>query len=117
MVQEAEGYKASVIARAEGDARRFSQVVREYAKAPRVTRERLYLEAMEQVLRSTTKVYVDQKGGNNMLYLPLDKLINPSGAAAAGPVGSLLQASPEQGDAGQTGRDRTRDIPRSRGAQ
>jgi membrane protease subunit HflK len=117
LVQEAEGYKASVIARAEGDARRFSQVVREYAKAPRVTRERLYLEAMEQVLSSTTKVYVDQKGGNNMLYLPLDKLINPAGAAAAGPVGSLLQASPEQGDAGQTGRDRTRDIPRSRGAQ
>ncbi len=118
MVQEAEGYKASVIARAEGDARRFSQVVREYAKAPRVTRERLYLEAMEQVLSNTTKVYVDQKGGNNMLYLPLDKLINPSGAAATtGPVNTLLQPLPEQGDIGQTGRDRTRDVPRSRGAQ
>lgn len=119
MIQEAEGYKASVIARAEGDARRFSQVVREYAKAPRVTRERLYLEAMEQVLRNTTKVYVDQKAGNNMLYLPLDKLINPSAAAAAttGPVSTLLQPSSEPGDVGQTGRDRTRDIPRSRGGQ
>jgi membrane protease subunit HflK len=119
LIQEAEGYKASVIARAEGDARRFSQVVREYAKAPRVTRERLYLEAMEQVLSNTTKVYVDQKAGNNMLYLPLDKLVNPSGAAAAttGPVSTLLQPSVEQGDIGQAGRDRSRDIPRSRGGQ
>ena len=83
-----------------------------------MTRERLYLEAMEQVLRNTTKVYVDQKAGNNMLYLPLDKLINPSAAAAAtGPVNTLLQASPEQSDIGLTGRDRTRDVPRSRGAQ
>lgn len=117
LIQEAEGYKASVIARAEGDARRFSQVVREYAKAPRVTRERLYLEAMEQVLSNSTKVYVDQKAGNNMLYLPLDKLINPSGAAATGPVNNLLQSSPEQGDMGQSGRDRARDIPRNREAQ
>jgi modulator of FtsH protease HflK len=118
LMQEAEGYKARVIARAEGDARRFSQVVREYAKAPRVTRERLYLEAMEQVLSNTTKVYVDQKGGNNMLYLPLDKLINPSSAAAAtGPVNTLLQPLSEQGDIGQAGRDRTHDVPRNRGAQ
>ena len=69
------------------------------------------------MLRNTTKVYVDQKGGNNMLYLPLDKLINPSNAATTGPVSSLLQATPEQGDVGQAGRDRTRDNPRSRGAQ
>jgi membrane protease subunit HflK len=117
LIQEAEGYKASVIARAEGEARRFSQVVREYAKAPRLTRERLYLEAMEQVLSNTTKVYVDQKGGNNMLYLPLDKLINPSNAATTGPGNSLLQVPPEQGDVGQAGRDRAGDIPRSRGGQ
>ncbi len=118
MIQEAEGYKASVIARAEGDARRFSQVVREYDKAPRVTRERLYLDAMQQVLSNTTKVYVDQKAGNNMLYLPLDKLINPSNAAEAttGPVSGLL-SPPEQSDSAQTGRDRTRDVPRNRGAQ
>src|SRR5581483_1023430 len=71
LLEEAEAYKASVIARAEGDARRFGQILKEYARAPAVTRERLYIEAMEQILASTTKVYVDQKGGNNMLYLPL----------------------------------------------
>lgn len=75
VVQEAEGYKAASIARAEGDARRFGQIVKEYAKAPAVTRERLYIEMMEQVLSATTKVYVDQKAGNNMIYIPLDKLV------------------------------------------
>ena len=75
MLQESEGYKASKIARADGDARRFTLIAQEYAKAPRVTRERLYLEAMEQVYSSTTKVFIDQKAGNNLLYLPLDKLV------------------------------------------
>jgi membrane protease subunit HflK len=75
LLSEAEGYKASVIARAEGDARRFSAIAREYAKAPRVTRDRLYLETIEQILSKSTKVFVDQKGGNNLLYLPLDKLM------------------------------------------
>lgn len=74
-VQEAEGYKASVVARSEGDARRFSAIAREYAKAPRVTRDRLYLETLEDVMSRTTKVIVDQKGGNNLIYLPLDKLM------------------------------------------
>lgn len=84
LLEEAEAYKASVTARAEGDARRFGQILKEYARAPAVTRERLYIEAMEQILASTTKVYVDQKGGNNMLYLPLDKLVprEPNGSAA-----------------------------------
>jgi len=79
LVQEAEGYKASTIARADGDARRFSQVANEYVKAPGVTRERLYIETMEQVMTNTTKIFVDQKGGN-LIYLPLDKLV-PNGAA------------------------------------
>ena len=82
LLQEAEGYKASVIARADGDARRFSQIANEYMKAPNVTRERLYLETMEQVLSSTTTIFIDQKAGNNLIYLPLDKLI-PMGEAAA----------------------------------
>jgi membrane protease subunit HflK len=93
LMQEAQGYKASVIARAEGDARRFTSVVTEYAKAPVVTRDRLYIETMEQVLSSTTKIFVDQKAGNNLLYLPLDKLI-PQSAGTAGPV-SGLQPLPE----------------------
>ena len=75
LMQEAQGYKASVISHADGDARRFSQVATEYVKAPSVTRERMYIETMEQVLSNTTKVFIDQKAGNNMIYLPLDKLM------------------------------------------
>ena len=71
---EAEGYKQAVIANAQGDASRFSQIVTEYQKAPQVTRERLYLDTMQTVLNNTSKVLVDQKGGSNLLYLPLDKL-------------------------------------------
>ena len=87
LLQEADGYKAGTIARAEGDARRFSSILKEYVQAPAVTRERLYIEAMEQMLSNTTKIYVDQKGGNNLLYLPLDKLVprSDSGGHAATP--------------------------------
>jgi modulator of FtsH protease HflK len=91
MLQEADGHKASVIARAEGDARRFTQIVKEYAKAPAVTRERLYLETMEQVLSNTTKIYIDQKAGNNMIYLPLDKLV-PRGDGAGAPSSPAAEA-------------------------
>ena len=75
LLEEASGHKERVIARAQGDASRFVQVLAEYDKAPGVTRERLYLDMMQQVMESTTKVVVDQKGGNNLLYLPLDKLM------------------------------------------
>ena len=92
LVQESEGYKASVMARAEGDARRFTSIVGEYAKVPGVTRERMYIETMEQVLSNTTKIYVDQKAGNNVLYLPLDRLTSRTGGA--GPV-NTLQPLPE----------------------
>ena len=64
-----------VIATAQGDASRFRQILAEYEKAPQVTRERLYLETMQQILSNTSKIIVDQKGGNNLLYLPLDKLM------------------------------------------
>ncbi|MFC4159214.1 FtsH protease activity modulator HflK [Chitinimonas lacunae] len=84
LIKEAEGYKQSVIARAEGDAARFRQVVDEYNKAPQVMRDRLYLEAMQQILTNSSKVLVDQKsGGNSMLYLPLDKLLQQSALPAA----------------------------------
>jgi membrane protease subunit HflK len=80
--EEADGYKANVIARAEGDSQRFKSVQTEYQKAPQVTRDRLYLDAMQQIYSSVTKVVVDSKQGNNMLYLPLDKVMqmanNPS---------------------------------------
>src|SRR5690606_4274087 len=80
--QEAEGYRSSAIASAEGDAERFTKVLGEYAKAPRVTRDRLYIEAMQQVFSNTSKVMVDGNNGN-LLYLPLDKLIGGVGATAA----------------------------------
>jgi membrane protease subunit HflK len=75
-VQEAEGYKEKVIARANGEVSRFGQLLKEYKKAPQVTRQRMYLESMEEVLSKTSTVMVDVKGGNNLLYLPLDKLGN-----------------------------------------
>lgn len=74
-LQEAEGYKEQVIAQAQGETSRFSQLLTQYKKAPEVTRKRLYLEAMESVMSETSAVMVDVKGGNNMLYLPLDKMI------------------------------------------
>jgi membrane protease subunit HflK len=74
--QAAEAYRAQVVANAEGESDRFSQVVVEYEKAPAVTRERMYLETLEAILRSSTKVLVDTKSGNNnLLYLPLDQLM------------------------------------------
>jgi membrane protease subunit HflK len=82
LMQEADGYKQRVIANAEGEASRFRQIVTEYNRAPAVTRERLYLEAMQQVLSSTTTVIVDQKSSGNLLFLPLDKLLQLSGAAS-----------------------------------
>jgi modulator of FtsH protease HflK len=73
--EEADGYKANVIARAEGDGQRFKSIQAEYQKAPQVTRDRLYLDAMQSIYSSVTKVVVDSKQGNNMLYLPLDKIM------------------------------------------
>ena len=74
LMQEAEGYRQAVTANAEGEASRFSQIYTEYSKAPQVTRQRMYLDTMQSVMNSSTKVLIDQKGGNNLLYLPLDKL-------------------------------------------
>ena len=93
LMQEADGYKQRLIATAEGDASRFKQINTEYAKAPEVTRSRMYLETMQQVYSSTSKVMVDAKGQGNLLYLPLDKLIQAAGAVAASPesVGSSAE--------------------------
>ena len=75
LLEEANGYKSSVVATAQGDASRFRAILAEYEKAPGVTRERMYLESMEKVLSATSKVIVDQKGGQSLIYLPLDKLM------------------------------------------
>jgi len=82
LIEESQGYRQSVISTAQGDASRFRQVLTEYEKAPQVTRERLYLDMMQNVLSSTSKVIVDQKSGGpgSLLYLPLDRLMGMTGS-------------------------------------
>ncbi len=97
--EESEGYRQRVIANAEGDASRFKQVLVEYEKAPAVTRERMYIDMMQQVMTSSSKIMVDQKAGNSLLYLPLDKLIQstsqplPEGVTAGSADQSTAQSS------------------------
>jgi membrane protease subunit HflK len=99
--QDAEAYRAQVVADAEGEADRFTQILVEYQKAPAVTRERLYIETLEEILRSSTKVLVDTEGGNNMLYLPLDQLMQRRASRpsleAAPPTTTVTQPSPSSG--------------------
>lgn len=85
LMEESNGYKSRVVANAEGDASRFKQILVEYNKAPEVTRQRMYLDTMQQILSSTSKILLDTKGSGNLLYLPLDKLMQ---AAAAVPAAS-----------------------------
>jgi membrane protease subunit HflK len=107
LIQEAEGYKQSVIANAEGDASRFKQILVEYEKAPAVTRERMYLDMMQQVMGNISKVMVDQKEGNSLLYLPLDKLIETSRAGTAEALVGSTPATSQGNDniAAQRARD------------
>jgi membrane protease subunit HflK len=111
--QESEGYKQRVIASAEGDASRFRQVLTEYAKAPAVTRERIYIETMQQILSSTSKIMMDYRGSGNLLYLPLDKLMQ--GAATTGGEGATAPrpATPEPApDASSRSRETLRNRDR-----
>ncbi len=110
LVLEAEGYRQRVIERAQGDAARFRQVVAEYNKAPQVTRDRLYIETMQQILSNTTKVLIDQKGGSNLLYLPLDKIMQMTGAAPA----ESAPKPPESAPAPDPSTARSREAFRSR---
>jgi membrane protease subunit HflK len=110
--EEAEGYKSRVIAQAEGDAQRFNRVYAEYQKAPTVTRDRLYIDAMQQIYSNVSKVMVDSRSNSNLLYLPLDKLIQQSAATVPLPgVGTPATESPVT----SSGVDvRSRDGQRSR---
>jgi modulator of FtsH protease HflK len=85
LAQEAEGYRARVVAQAEGDAERFRSVLVEYQKAPVVTRDRMFIDTMQQVYSSVTKVMIDSRAGMNLLNLPLDKLLQQSAAATTAP--------------------------------
>lgn len=136
MVADAHGYRARVVAQAEGDAARFKQVQAEYAKAPAVTRERMYLDTMQQIYSNATKVIVDSKASSNLLYLPLDKVMaqhrarpqvgaspgatdnggqggaSPAGSSAGGPaVPAQVMPGASVGDDAS----RSRNLFRSRG--
>lgn len=122
LTEEAEGYRARVTARAEGDAERFRSVLAEYQKAPAVTRDRMYIDTMQQIYSSVSKVMVDSREGSNLLYLPLDKLMQQAAgassastapAAGTGDTGTSsvpIPTSPSSVDArsreGQRSRDR-----------
>ena len=87
-LEEASAYRDQVVAQAEGEADRFIQLLTEYQKAPEVTRDRLYLDAMQQVMGNTNKVMIDVEGGNNVLYLPLDKMVPAATGNRASALGS-----------------------------
>ncbi|MDX8385750.1 MAG: FtsH protease activity modulator HflK [Gallionella sp.] len=114
LIQESQGYKDSVIANAEGDASRFKQVLVEYKKAPAVTRDRMYLDMMQQVMGNVSKVMIDQKNGNSLLYLPLDKLMESSRSG-----GRRLQSSVTSESSDNSAAQRARDslVSRERGAR
>jgi len=114
LLQEADGYRQRVIANADGDASRFKQVLTEYSKAPAVTRERIYIETMQQVFSTTSKVMLDYKGGGNLLYLPLDKLMQQAGGAALSESQASQRQTPEPApaDAGARSRETLRERGR-----
>lgn len=112
LLEEAAGYKLRVENEAKGNASRFEQVLAQYQRAPEVTRQRLYIDAQEQILSSVSKVVVDQKNGNSMLYLPLDKLLT----ASAGPTNNGSAASATMPPASSNTSEVTADSQRSRDA-
>lgn len=97
LIEDAKAYSDRVVAQAQGDAQRFNSVYDQYSKAPAVIRERMYLDTMQHIYANTTKVFVDSKSGNNVIYLPLDKLVDATrqrAAAAAGASGAAAAAAP-----------------------
>ncbi|MGE4241548.1 FtsH protease activity modulator HflK [Ramlibacter sp.] len=116
LTQEAEGYKARIVAQAQGDSQRFKSILTEYQRAPQVTRDRMYIDTMQQIYGGVTKVMIDSRQGGNMLYLPLDRIMQQvaaGGAATPEPAaaGTVPAAPPAAGSAADS---RTRDNARSR---
>ena len=107
VLEEADAYEQEVVAKAEGEAERFTKLLKEYHKAPQVTRDRLYLDMMESVLNKSSKVMVDVQGGNNLLYLPLDKLMSRSDQENT-PAATMTESQQ---------RDLLREIQRQRNSQ
>ena len=116
--EEAAAYKARIVAQAQGDAQRFTSVLAEYQKAPQVTRDRMYLESMQQIYDNVTKVLVESRQGSNLLYLPLDKIMQgvaQSSGAVEVPASGGAVAVPSSAAAGSLSNDsRARDSSRTR---
>ena len=112
LLEEAQGYRQRVLANAEGEASRFKQVLAEYNKAPQVTRDRIYIDTMQQMLTSTSKILIDAKSNGNLLYLPLDKIMQMTSGASpetAASAAKQTQVEPAQNpDAGARSRDALR---------
>ena len=114
--EEAEGYKSRIIAQAQGDGQRFRSVLNEYQKAPQVTRDRMYIDAMQQIYSNVTKVLVESKQGSNLLYLPLDKIMQATQSTAPA-VGSTMPSTGADNSAPTSSSNadvRNRDGARSR---
>ncbi|MBA3771651.1 MAG: FtsH protease activity modulator HflK [Ramlibacter sp.] len=113
--EEADAYKARIVAQAQGDAQRFKSVLTEYQRAPQVTRDRMYLESMQQIYSSVTKVLVESRQGSNLLYLPLDKIMQQGGqgGVASSETPAAAPTAPSA-PTGATGDARTRDNSRTR---
>ncbi len=118
-IEEASGYKEQVVAQAEGEAARFESILTEYKRAPKVTRQRLYIETMEEVLSKSSKVMIDVEGGNNLMYLPLDRMMQGQPAPSQGQSFSpnLSNLESQAGSAARSAQQfiqRERDSLRSR---
>ena len=116
--EESQAYRERIVAQAEGDSQRFKAILPEYQKAPQVTRDRMYLDAMQQIYTNVTKVVVDSKQGSNLMYLPLDKLMQmtASGAPLTAPAQEPSNATVQSpaSTSGATADPRSRESLRSR---
>jgi len=110
---ESDGYKARVVAQAQGDAQRFKSVLAEYQRAPQVTRDRMYIDAMQQIYTNVTKILVESRQGSNLLYLPLDKIMQQVAQGAPAEPAAAAPAAPAA-PAGMSNDSRARDNARSR---
>jgi membrane protease subunit HflK len=116
-LEEANGYRSRVVASAEGESNRFVKVLEQYEKAPEVTRERLYLESMENILAGSTKILVGTEGSNNLLYLPLDQLIEKSSARRIEAINSASSLVNQDSSTSTIAASRKRHDLRSRGGR
>lgn len=106
VMQEAEAYKQQIVLKAQGEVARFEKLLPEYLAAPKVTRDRMYLETMEQVYSNTSKVLVDVKNGNNIMYLPLDKMLN-QGSSGTAPSSGAMPLIPSRSTTDSSSQNRT----------